>query len=228
MRLSRFKPSPAMIIALVALFVALGGVSYAAAKIGTAQLKNGAVTTPKLHTNAVTSPKLKNGAVTAGKLGTNAVTKTKIAPGAVTSDALADSSVSTENLSVGVVTSEKLTDGAVLTAKLGDGAVESGKLGDLSVTTEKLASGAVKSTKLGATNVHSNSDDIPSMSSGAVAVACGSGEALLSGGGYFNGSTVGDKAVVATYPVGNSWVVVGTNNTATTQTLNVNVLCLEA
>jgi hypothetical protein len=46
-------PSPAVVISVIALFVALGGTSYAAVAIptnsvGTAQLKNGAVTAAKL------------------------------------------------------------------------------------------------------------------------------------------------------------------------------------
>jgi hypothetical protein len=56
-------PSPAFVIALIALFVALGGTTYAATSlrpnsVGTTQLKN----------NAVTAPKIKNGAVTAAKI----------------------------------------------------------------------------------------------------------------------------------------------------------------
>lgn len=50
-------------IALLALAISLSGTAYAAATIGTAQLKNGAVTTPKLADNAVTSPKIKNATV---------------------------------------------------------------------------------------------------------------------------------------------------------------------
>lgn len=49
------RPSPALVIALIALFVALGGTSYAALNtlprnsVGTAQIKNGAVTAAKLR-----------------------------------------------------------------------------------------------------------------------------------------------------------------------------------
>jgi hypothetical protein len=62
-------PSPAMAVSLAALFVALGGTSYAAFalpnnSVGPRQLKNGAVTTSKL----------KNGAVTASKLNVTGVT----------------------------------------------------------------------------------------------------------------------------------------------------------
>jgi hypothetical protein len=57
-------PSPAMIVACVALFVAMGGTSYAAVtlaanSVGTKQIKN----------SAVTAAKIKNGAVTTTKVG---------------------------------------------------------------------------------------------------------------------------------------------------------------
>jgi hypothetical protein len=37
------RPSPSMVVALVALFVALGGTGYAASKIGSAQIKNNSI-----------------------------------------------------------------------------------------------------------------------------------------------------------------------------------------
>lgn len=45
------RPSPATAIALLALFISLGGSAYAINKIGTNQIKNGAVTKPKLAKN---------------------------------------------------------------------------------------------------------------------------------------------------------------------------------
>jgi hypothetical protein len=60
-----------MTVALVALFVALGGTSIAAVtsvplrSVGPAQLKNNAVTNPKIAGNAVTSNKVKNGTLVA-------------------------------------------------------------------------------------------------------------------------------------------------------------------
>jgi hypothetical protein len=63
-------PSPATIIALIALFVALGGTAYAAMNlpansVGAEQIKSGAVTGTKLSDNAVTSAKVKNGTLLA-------------------------------------------------------------------------------------------------------------------------------------------------------------------
>ena len=62
------RPSPAMAVALVALFVALSGGAYAAValpahSVGATQLKTFAVTNPKLANNAVGSRKIMPGAV---------------------------------------------------------------------------------------------------------------------------------------------------------------------
>ena len=54
MRIKSGRPSPATLVAVIALVVALTGGAYAATKIGTQQLKRGAVTTKKLKKAAVT------------------------------------------------------------------------------------------------------------------------------------------------------------------------------
>ncbi len=79
----------ANVMATIAVFIALGGSSYAALRlpgnsVGTAQLRAGAVNTPKLRNGAVTSIKLGDGAVTSAKLAAGAVTNGKIANGAIT------------------------------------------------------------------------------------------------------------------------------------------------
>lgn len=63
------RPSPAMVVALAALFISLGGTSYAALKlprnsVGPLQLKNGAVTRPKIARNAVDASKVRANALT--------------------------------------------------------------------------------------------------------------------------------------------------------------------
>ncbi len=60
MSVNRFRPSLAMILALMAVFVSIGGVGYAAATIGTNDIKDGAVTKKKLHDNAVNGAKVNN------------------------------------------------------------------------------------------------------------------------------------------------------------------------
>jgi hypothetical protein len=61
--LLKHRPSPAMVVASIALTVALGGTSYAAIKlpknsVGAKQLKKNAVTRVKVKANAITSPKV--------------------------------------------------------------------------------------------------------------------------------------------------------------------------
>lgn len=57
------RPSPALVIAIIALFLSLAGTSYAAVKlpagsVGTKQLKNAAVTGAKIKNRAVTAAKI--------------------------------------------------------------------------------------------------------------------------------------------------------------------------
>ena len=94
------RPSPAMIVAIIALFAALTGSAFAASQlgkntVGAKQLKKNAVTAAKIKANAVTAAKLKNNAVTAGKIADNSVTTGKIANGAVTGAKIQTSSLGT-------------------------------------------------------------------------------------------------------------------------------------
>ena len=61
--LGALRPTPALVVAFVALFAAMGGFGYAAVKIKqssvkTKNIKNAAVTTDKIADGAVTTPKL--------------------------------------------------------------------------------------------------------------------------------------------------------------------------
>lgn len=85
----RKRPSPAVIIAFVALLVALGGTSYAALKIppnsvGTKQLKKKAVGKKQLKNKAVGKKQLKNNSVRTVAIQDGAVTGAKLDPDALT------------------------------------------------------------------------------------------------------------------------------------------------
>jgi len=69
MRRITTRPTPALVIACIALFAAMGGFGYAAAtmkpnSVRTKNLRNGAVTTDKIADGAVTTQKLSPDAVT--------------------------------------------------------------------------------------------------------------------------------------------------------------------
>jgi hypothetical protein len=62
-RLLSKRPSPAMIVALVALFVAMGGSSYAAVKISARDINKGAVGTRAIANNSIRSGDIHNATV---------------------------------------------------------------------------------------------------------------------------------------------------------------------
>jgi len=81
------RPSPALVVAIVALIAALTGTAWAALgknSVGSKQLKKNAVVSTKIKNNAVTTPKIRNGAVVTEKLQDGGVTTSKIKDGAVT------------------------------------------------------------------------------------------------------------------------------------------------
>jgi hypothetical protein len=61
--LLRRRPTPAMLVALLALFVALGGSSYAAVKISARDIQRGAVGTRAIANNAVRSADIHNATI---------------------------------------------------------------------------------------------------------------------------------------------------------------------
>jgi hypothetical protein len=84
----RHRPSPSMVISVIALIVAMGGTGYAALSlpknsVGSKQLKKNAVTAAKVKKNAITGSKVKDGSLTGADL--NAGTVGKV-PAATNSD----------------------------------------------------------------------------------------------------------------------------------------------
>ena len=86
MRASRMgRPSPALVIAFVALFVALGGTGYAALalpknSVDSKQIKRGAVNTSEIANNAVTGAKVRRGSLTASDFRTSSLPRGERGP----------------------------------------------------------------------------------------------------------------------------------------------------
>ena len=191
MRISARRPAPATIISLAALGIALGGTSYAAATIGTAQIKPSAVTSAKIKNGSILNVDLKNGAISTGKLKANVVTSPKIADGSVSGADLADGGVSGADLADGGVTGADLADGTVATPDLADAAVTAPKLGPAAVTPNAIAPDAVSGPKVADGTILSND-----IGDGAIqAVDIKDGE-VVKGRGFmfFNVLTIPDGA----------------------------------
>ena len=118
-----------MVVALLALFVALGGPAQARRVINGKDIKKGSIRSAQIkdrtitlrdinplvvrqlestRPNSITEPMLANGAVTANRLANGAVTAGKLSGAAVTSSAIAD----------GAVTGAKIADGSLTTADI--------------------------------------------------------------------------------------------------------------
>jgi hypothetical protein len=93
------RPSPATAIALVALFVSLGGTTYAVTalprnSVGTEQIRNRSVTEKDLAGGSVITSKLADLSVTRRKLGLGAVTADRVAADALTGGQIDESTFS--------------------------------------------------------------------------------------------------------------------------------------
>ena len=79
-RLKPLHPSPALVIACIALFVAMGGVSYgfATGSIDSREIKNGAVTTKDLRNNEVRGRDIRNSTILGRDVAFNTLTGSDI------------------------------------------------------------------------------------------------------------------------------------------------------
>jgi hypothetical protein len=90
--LRRLVPSPSMVVALAALFVALGGSAYAAIVITGHNIRNGTVTGADIKNNSLASKDVKH-----NSLGGVAIAESKTVPGASQADGLARFAVVTSS-----------------------------------------------------------------------------------------------------------------------------------
>lgn len=82
---------------------------------------------------------IQDGAVTTCKIDSKAVTRAKIADGAVDTAQLAYAAVTTDNIDSNAVGTDEMADGAVTTSKLAASAVTTAKVANGSITPEKLS-----------------------------------------------------------------------------------------
>src|ERR1700712_2923622 len=98
------RPSPAMIVAIIALIAALTGTAWAALgknSVGPRQLKRNAVTSAKIRNNAITTAKIKANAVSGDKIQDGSIGGSKVnlaTLGTVPSAARAASATTSANL----------------------------------------------------------------------------------------------------------------------------------
>lgn len=226
-------PSPAMAVALLALFAALAGGAYAASKAP----KNSVVSS-SIRNGQVRSADIADRGVRAADLGAGSVGPDKLAPGAVGADKLAPGAVGADKLAPGSVGADKLAPGAVGAAALRAGAVGTDVLANGAVSGAKLAPGAVNRAAIGPGAI--GPDQIAANAAGPVQIAPGSvgsdqfgtilrvvsqSPATTDADGVTNGGAVGIAKVTAFCPAGSRVLSGGTRWVENTNngTLDANV-----
>jgi hypothetical protein len=107
--------NPASLLAMVALFVALGGVSYAAATINGKDIKNGTVAGKKLKGKTVTGAKVKGNTLTGAQVNESSLAKV---PSATSADQAASAASATT-----AANATGIADNTVSSAKVADGSL---------------------------------------------------------------------------------------------------------
>lgn len=198
----RFRPSPAGAIALVALFISLGGTTYAVSS-----LPRDSVGTKQLRNRSVTEDELSNRAVITSKLATGAVTNSKIARGAITGSRVAADALGGAQIQEGALGPVPFALDA-----------ESAKLAARASTADRAeradrsnrADGAAVADSLARVEYETMEMSIPEGGGRAADVACPSGRVAV-GGGFWQTGDPGDLTFIADSAPGDertSWRVV--------------------
>lgn len=211
----KFRPSPAMIVSCIALFLALVGTAFAAPKLAvrSAQIVDATIRTVDIRDEAVKSVKVANGTLTADDLGTDSVNSDEIAENAVASPEVAPDSLAAADLGAASVASSEVADQSLTQDDLGPNSVGS----------SEIQTGAVRASELGAIIQVSNSTGIPAGANGGVTATCPAGTTVISGGAQPANFGV---EMTSSLRSGNGWLYQAKNNTANPSTLTAFAYCL--
>jgi hypothetical protein len=202
-----FRPSPALVIACIALFAALTGSALAAG----------------LAKNTVRSPQIVDGTIRTVDLRDNAVAAGKIAPNAVDTTEIAENGVESSDVAPDSLTAADLAPASVTSSEVADQSLTANDLGPNSVGSSELQAGSVRASELGPIIQVSNSTPITAGANGSVSVQCPEGTAVISGGAQPANFGV---EMTSTLRSGNGWQYQAKNNNGAASSLTVFAYCL--
>ncbi|MDX6608213.1 MAG: hypothetical protein QOF85_138 [Solirubrobacterales bacterium] len=202
-----FRPSPALVIACVALFVALTG-SAIAAGVGK---------------NTVRSPQIVDGTIRTVDIRDNAVAAGKIAPDAVDTTEIAENGVESSDVAPDTLTSGDLGAASVTSSEVADQSLTANDLGPDSVGSSELQAGSVRASELGPITQVTNSVTIKAGANEVVTATCPAGTTVISGGGLPGLYAV---ALVGSVRSGNGWAAYAHSNSGSDTSLVAYAYCL--
>jgi hypothetical protein len=202
-----FRPSPAIVISCLALFLALTGSAFAVGiaknSVRSAQIANGTVRTVDLRDNSVSSP--------------------KIAPDAVGNEELAENSVESPQVAQDSLTNQDLGAASVGSSEVADQSLTEADLGPDSVGSSELQTGAVRASELGTIIQVSNSTAIKGGDNASTTATCPAGTTVISGGG---GAGFYQVHLAGSFRTGNGWHVDARSGAVGDTTITAYAYCL--
>lgn len=196
----RKHANPASLLAMVALFVALGGVSYAAATINGKDIKNKSVAGKKLKNKTVTGGKVKNDSLTGVQINESTLGKVPVAT-------QADSATNAQTAQ----SAATVAPNGVGAAAIQDGSIGHSKLAAVTTRTDSV-------------DVADGATGTPSVSCEAGELPLSGG--VTFGGAAINAAQALNTHLVRSGPTSNGWSVRVYNGTGTSRTYTVSVVCL--
>lgn len=151
------RPSPALAIACLALFVALGGPAEAKKLINGKLIRTGTVSSKQIRDRGVTTADLSRSAVRLlQRTPARSVGTAELADGSVGPAQLKAGAVTSGALALNALTGASIQDGTIGTADLSDNAITSEKIGTSQVRKADIATGAVGTSEISAGSVTGN------------------------------------------------------------------------
>jgi hypothetical protein len=149
-----FRPSAPMLVALLALFVALGGPAYAERLINGSKIKAGTVASKQIKDRSLKERDLApaavrslratpSGSITDAKLAENAITTRALAPGSVLSGTVGDNSLTAADLAVNSVGTDEIADNAVGQSEIRGNGVAASEIADDSIDGGEIIDGGL-------------------------------------------------------------------------------------
>jgi hypothetical protein len=184
------RPSPAMVVALIALFVALGGVSYgiATGSIGSREIRDGTVQSRDVRNDSLSGVDVENNSLGGGDIAAGTIRGRDVAAGAIRSREISDRSIFSRD---------------VASNSLGDREIDEPQL-------EVNRLGGVPSRRYirNVQNVQTATGSDPVTPKAAPPARCPAGKRLIGGGASVVAPAPVPVALSANGPSGNAWAAI--------------------
>src|ERR1044072_1297089 len=221
---SKFRPSPAIVISCVALFLALTGSALAIGKntVRSAQIVDSTIRTLDLRDNAVAAGKIAPDAVDTTEIAENGVESADVAPDSLTAGDLGASSVTSSEVADQSLTANDLGPDSVGSSDVQASAARSAELPALRPGAKAAAVPPAEPARI----VQVSKDAaIEAGKTATVSVACPAGSTVISGG---NTATDYRVALTGAMRSGNGWLAHVHSYAPNNETLTVYAYCLSA